>query len=53
MNKHHFDLLAQHEFKCYRGPETGWFERLPKAAVRGALRLINSRLRQPPVVGIA
>ena len=49
---HHFDLIAQHGFKCYRGPETGWFERLPKAAVRGAFRLLNSRLRRAPVVGL-
>ena len=49
---HHFDLIAQHGFKCYRGPETGWFERLPTAPVRGAMRLLNSRLRRLPVVGL-
>ena len=49
---HHFDLIAQHGFKCYRGPETGWFERLPTAPVRGAMRLLNSRLRWTPVVGL-
>ena len=49
---HHFDLIAQHGFKCYRGPESGWFERLPTAPFRGAMRLLNSRLRRPPVVGL-
>ena len=49
---HHFDLLAKHGFTCYRGPESGWFERLPSAPLRGALRLINSRLRVSPVVGL-
>ena len=48
---HHFDLLAKHGFKCYRGPESGWFERLPTPHLRGAMRLINSRLRRTPVVG--
>ena len=49
---HHFDLIAQHGFKCYRGPESGWFERLPTAHARGAMRLLNSRLRRTPVVGL-
>ncbi len=49
---HHFDLLAKHGFTCYRGPESGWFERLPTPHLRGALRLLNSRLRRPPVVGL-
>ena len=49
---HHFDLIAKHGFKCYRGPETGWFERLPSAPLRGAMRLVNSRLRRTPVVGL-
>ena len=49
---HHFDLLAKHGFKCYRGPESGWFERLPAAPLRGAVRLINSRLRRSPMVGL-
>jgi len=49
---HHFDLISQHGFKCYRGPETGWFERLPTAPVRGAMRLLNSRLRRAPMVGL-
>lgn len=49
---HHFDLLAEHGFKCYRGPESGWFERLPVSHLRGALRLLNSRLRRTPVVGL-
>ena len=49
---HHFDLIARHGFKCYRGPETGWFERLPTAPIRGAMRLLNSRLRRAPVVGL-
>lgn len=49
---HHFDLLAKHGFKCYRGPESGWFERLPTPHLRGAMRLINSRLRRTPVVGL-
>jgi len=49
---HHFDLIAKHGFKCYRGPETGWFERLPSAPFRGAMRLVNSRLRRAPVVGL-
>jgi len=42
---HHFDLISQHGFKCYRGPETGWFERLPTAPVRGAFRRAISMLR--------
>ena len=49
---HHFDVIARHGFKCYRGPESGWFERLPTAPVRGAMRLLNSRLRRAPVVGL-
>jgi len=49
---HHFDLIAKHGFKCYRGPESGWFERLPSAPLRGAMRLVNSRLRRAPVVGL-
>ena len=49
---YHFDLLVKHGFECYRGPESGWFEHLPYAPLRGALRLVNSRLRRPPVVGL-
>ena len=49
---HHFDLIAKHGFKCYRGPESGWFEHLPTARLRGAVRLLNSRLRRTPVVGL-
>jgi hypothetical protein len=49
---HHFDLIAKHGFKCYRGPESGWFEQLPTARLRGAMRLLNSRLRRAPVVGL-
>ncbi len=47
---HHFDLLAAHGFQCYRSPESGWFERLPTAPLRAALRLLNSRLRRCPIV---
>ena len=49
---YHFDLIAKHGFKCYRGPEAGWFEHLPTARLRGAVRLLNSRLRRTPVVGL-
>ncbi|MEL7500620.1 MAG: polysaccharide deacetylase family protein [Planctomycetota bacterium] len=49
---HHFDLLAKHGFTCYRGPESGWFERLPTPHLRGAFRLLNSKLRRTPVVGL-
>lgn len=49
---YHFDLLVKHGFRCYRGPESGWFEKMPYAPLRGALRLMNSRLRRPPVVGL-
>ena len=49
---HHFDLIAKHGLKFYRGPETGWFERLPTARLRGAIRLLNSRIRRTPTVGL-
>jgi hypothetical protein len=48
---YHFDLLVKHGFRCYRGPESGWFERMPTAHLRGALRLLNARLRRPGVTG--
>lgn len=46
----HFDLLARHGFKCYRGPESGWFERLPGSVVRAGFRLLDAKLRRPPCV---
>ena len=49
---HHFDLIAKHGFTCYRGPESGWFERFPTSHLRGAMRLLNSRLRRTPCVGL-
>ncbi|MCG8650427.1 MAG: hypothetical protein MI861_11385, partial [Pirellulales bacterium] len=47
----HFDLLAKHGIVCYRGPEAGWFERLPHSLLRAAGRLAWARLRRPPKIG--
>lgn len=46
----HFDLLAKHRFRCYRGPESGWFERLPTRHAKAAGRLFSARIRQTPSV---
>ncbi len=46
----HFDLLAKHRFRCYRGPEAGWFERLPTRHAKAAGRLFSARIRQSPSV---
>ena len=39
----HFDLLAEFGFRCYRGPENGWFESLPSEVLRAAVRLLDAR----------
>ena len=37
----HFDLLAEMGFRCYRGPESKWFESLPGELVRAGMRLLD------------
>ena len=48
----HFDLLKKHGIECYRGPETGWFERLPGVHLSAAGRLLWAKLRRPPLVSL-
>ncbi|HUG91873.1 MAG TPA: hypothetical protein VML55_13630 [Planctomycetaceae bacterium] len=47
----HFDVLAETGFRCYRGPESKWFERLPGVLAPAAMRMVDARLALPPTVG--
>jgi peptidoglycan/xylan/chitin deacetylase (PgdA/CDA1 family) len=48
----HLDVLAQHGFTCFRGPEPNWYERprLPREAKRAAHFADVVLARSPPVV---
>ncbi len=46
----HFDLLAEMGFRCYRGPESKWFESLPGEVVRAGIRLLDARMACRPRV---
>jgi glycosyltransferase involved in cell wall biosynthesis len=47
----HFDVLVEEGFRCIRGPESKWFERLPGQRLRAGLRLLDARLACRPHVG--
>lgn len=47
----HFGLLAEHGYQAIRGPEPGWFERIPHRQIAAAFRLLNARRAATPAVG--
>ena len=47
----HFDLLQKKGFKCFRGPEPGWFESLPGTIPSALVRFADARLGWCPQVG--
>lgn len=46
----HFDVLEEMGFRCYRGPESKWFESLPGEVVRAGIRLLDARMACRPRV---
>lgn len=47
----HFDVLAAEGFRCFRGPESGWFESLPSVLLPAAIRLVDAKLACRPKLG--
>jgi hypothetical protein len=46
----HLDVLSEMGFRCFRGPENGWFESLPGVLAPAAMRLVDAKLARPPRV---
>lgn len=46
----HYDVLAEMGFRCFRGPESKWFESLPGEITPAAFRLLDARLSLAPGV---
>lgn len=46
----HYDVLAQYGITCFRGRDSDWFESLPGAIPRAAVRHMNARFAGRPRV---